>query len=103
MTALPRGNAPEVLVGRVAVARTGRGPFRGRFERDCVIVRHVGMALEYLWVGWSWRGPVEVRLEVGLREIVGLFGTWGCHWSTCGQGGRGEGMIDDGFGTPGWH
>ena len=48
MTVLPRGNAPEVLVGRVVVARTGRGPFRGRFERDCWIVRHAGMALRYL-------------------------------------------------------
>ena len=44
-------------------------------------------------------GPVEVRLEASLREIVGLFGTWGWHWTTCGQGGRGEGMIDDGFAT----
>ena len=35
----PRGDAPEVPVGKVAVPKTGRGPFRGRFERDCWIVR----------------------------------------------------------------
>ena len=84
-------------MGRVAVAKTGRGPFRDWFERDSWIVRHVGMPLEYLWAGWPWRGPVEFRLEVGLREmkeIVGLFGTWGWHWSTCGQGGRGEGQAE---------
>ena len=63
MTALPRGNAPEVPVGRVAVAKTGRGPVRGRFERDYMIVRHVGMPLEYLWTGWPWRGPVRARPE----------------------------------------
>ena len=102
MTALPRRDGTGVSVGRVAVAKTGRGSFRGRLERDCVIVRHVGMALEYLWAGWPWRGPVEARLEAGLREIVGLFGTPGWHWSICGQGCRGEGMIDDGFATPGW-
>ena len=61
------------------------------------------MALRYLWIGWPWRGPVEARLEAGLREIVGLFGTPGWHWSICGQGDRGDGMIDDGFATPGWH
>ena len=79
MTVLPRRDGSEVLVDRVAVAKIGRVPVRGRFERDCVIVRHVGMALEYLRAGWPWRGPVEVRLEAGLREIVGLFGTPGCH------------------------
>ena len=70
MTVLPRRDGSEVLVDRVAVARTGRGPVRGRFEIDYMIVRHVGMPLEYLWTGWPWRGPVEVRLEAGFREIV---------------------------------
>ena len=65
-----REDATEASVGEVAVPKTDRGPVRGRFERDCVIVRHVGMALEYLWAGWPWRRPVEVRLEAGLREIV---------------------------------
>ena len=55
MTVLPRRNGTEVLVDRVAVAKTGRGPVRGRFERDCWIVQHVGMPLEYLWAGWPWR------------------------------------------------
>ena len=48
MTVSPRGDGTEVPVSRVAVAKTGRGPVRGRFERDSWIVRHVGMALEYL-------------------------------------------------------
>ena len=50
-----REDATETSVGKVAVPKSGRGPFRGRFERDCWIVRHVGMPLEYLWAEWPWR------------------------------------------------
>ena len=61
--------ATEASVGEVAVPKTDRGPVRGRFERDCVIVRHVGMALEYLWAGSPCRRPVMTpernRFEIG--------------------------------------
>ena len=55
----PRGHGSEVLVGMVAVPKSGRGPFRGRFERDCWIVRHARMPLRHLWAGWTCRRPVR--------------------------------------------
>ena len=70
-TSSPREDATETSVGKVAVPKSGRGPFRGRFERDCWIVRHVGMPLEYLWAGAPCRSTPEDQSDDSLRPVAG--------------------------------
>ena len=45
-----------------------------------------GVPVGKVAVSKTGRGPVWA----GFRDIVGLFGTWGCYSSTCGLAGRGE-------------
>ena len=71
-----REDATEMPVGKVTVPKSGRGPFRGRFERDCWIVRYVGMPLEYLWAGWPWRRPALSPLRHARMPLRYLWAWW---------------------------
>ena len=66
-------------MGRVAVPKTGQKTSSPREDATETSVGKVA-------VSKTGRGPVWA----GFRDIVGLFGTWGCYSSTCGLAGRGE-------------